>query len=146
CSITIRTAPASLFPDEVERQGANPVTEDRSTVSTPSHHPTSPTWVSKRDGRLVPFDADKISRALFAATESLGRPDAFMARELTDSIVHFLAPEADNSTLTSAQVAELVIKIVRELGQPALSQAFNDFARKRVHTSQKSSSPPLAPE
>ena len=41
-----------------------------------------PAWVQKRDGRLEPFDADKISRALFAASESLGRPDAFLAREL----------------------------------------------------------------
>ena len=57
----------------------------------------TPTWIAKRDGRLVPFEADKISRALFAATESLGRPDAFLARELTDGIVHFLAAESDGA-------------------------------------------------
>src|SRR5689334_6893843 len=42
--------------------------------------PLPPTWVSKRDGRLEPFEADKISRALFAAGERLGMPDAFLAR------------------------------------------------------------------
>ena len=45
--------------------------------------PQPPAWIHKRDGRLVPFEADKISRALFAATESLGQPNAFLARELT---------------------------------------------------------------
>ncbi len=56
-----------------------------------------PAWVRKRDGRLEPFDADKISRALFAASEALGRPDAFLARELTDGVVHFLTEEADDA-------------------------------------------------
>ena len=80
-----------------------------------------PAWVRKRDGRLEPFDADKISRALFAASESLGRPDAFLARELTDGVVHFLGAETDSGATSTNQVAELVAKVVRELGQPALS-------------------------
>ncbi|HZY85346.1 MAG TPA: ATP cone domain-containing protein, partial [Gemmataceae bacterium] len=57
--------------------------------------PAPPTWVYKRDGRLVPFDADKISRALFAAAEGLGRADAFLARELADAVVHFLTAEGE---------------------------------------------------
>jgi hypothetical protein len=88
--------------------------------------PALPAWVYKRDGRLVPFEADKISQALFAAGESLGRPDAFLARELTDGVLHFLAAETAGGTPTTAQVAELAAKVVRELGHPALAQAFSD--------------------
>jgi hypothetical protein len=80
--------------------------------------------VYKRDGRLVPFEADKISRGLFAATESLGRPDAFVARELADGILHFLAAEVGGAIPTTGQIADTVIKVGRELGQPALAQAF----------------------
>jgi hypothetical protein len=83
-----------------------------------------PAWVLKRDGQRVPFDADKISRALFAAGESLGRPDAFLARELADGVVHFLTLECEGITPTTQQIAEIVEKIVRELGQPALAEAF----------------------
>ncbi|MBY0525714.1 MAG: hypothetical protein K2R98_20075 [Gemmataceae bacterium] len=90
------------------------------------------TWVSKRDGRLVPFEADKISRALFAATEDLGHPDAFLARELTDGVLHFLAAECEGRTPTTAQVADVVTKVVRELGHPALSQSFARFTRECV--------------
>ena len=90
---------------------------------------TAPAWVHKRDGRLVPFEADKISRSLFAATEEVGRPDAFLARELTDGVLHFLSGEADEHIPTTADVAELVTKVVRELGQPALARAYADFAR-----------------
>jgi hypothetical protein len=106
--------------------------EDRSAVSEPSSSPPAgPAWVRKRDGRLVPFEADKISRALFAATEGLGRPDAFLARELTDGVVHFLALEVDGTVPTTEQVAEMTAKVVRELGQPALAQAFTEFTRQK---------------
>jgi hypothetical protein len=99
-------------------------------VTEPASPPAPPVWVTKRDGRLVPFEADKISRALFAATEELGHPDAFLARELTDSVVHFLTAEAD-AIPTTAQVADLVVKIVRELGQPALAAAFANGQHSR---------------
>jgi hypothetical protein len=89
-----------------------------------------PSWISKRDGRLVPFEADKICRALFAVTEALGRPDAFLARELTDGVLHFLPAElSDSSPPTTAGVAELVAKVVRELGHPTIAQRFASFVK-----------------
>jgi hypothetical protein len=106
--------------------------EDPPTVT--DHPPTSPplpAWVKKRDGRLVPFEADKISRALFAAAESLGRPDPFLARELTDGIVHFLVSDVEGAVPTTAQIAELTVKVVRELGQPALAAAFGEGQKKK---------------
>src|SRR5713101_3041300 len=96
---------------------------------TPSLTPFA--WVHKRDGRLVPFEADKISRALFAASESAGRPDAFLARELTDSILHFLAVEITDVVPSTAQIAECVTKVVRELGQPALARAYADVGTRQ---------------
>jgi hypothetical protein len=93
--------------------------------------PGPPAWVHKRDGQLVPFDADKISRALFAAGESVGRPDAFLARELADGVVHFLALESEGATPTTEQITEVVIKVVRELGQPALAEAFARIGQER---------------
>lgn len=103
--------------------------------------PAPPVWVSKRDGQIVPFDADKISRALFSAAESLGRPDAFLARELADGVVHFLTLESEGTTPTTQQIAEVVIKVVRELGQPALAEAFARFAQMRTR---RIAAPPTA--
>ena len=85
-------------------------------MSTP-FQPVPPTWVRKRDGRTVPFEADRISRALFAAAESCGRADAFLARELADVVVHFLADEADGKVPGTEQVHEVVVKVLRELKQ-----------------------------
>jgi hypothetical protein len=83
-----------------------------------------PVWVTKHDGRLVPFEADEICQALFAASEMLGRPDAFLARELTDGVLHFLGQEYAGSTPSTAHIAEWVVKVVRELGHPDLARAF----------------------
>jgi hypothetical protein len=93
--------------------------------------PLLPAWVHKRDGRQAPFEADKISRALFAASETLGRPDAFLARELTDGVVHFLTLEVNGVAPSTEQIAETVVKTVRELGQPALAQAFAAGAERK---------------
>ena len=89
---------------------------------------TLPAWVRNRDGRLVQFDPDKISRALFAAAESLGRPDAFLVRELADGVVHFLSGESTEQSVTTIQIDEIVIKTVRELGHPVLAEAFAAWA------------------
>jgi hypothetical protein len=104
--------------------------------------PAPPEQVYKRDGQLVPFDADKISRSLFAATESLGRPDAFLARELADGVVHFLCEEGDAAPPTTEQIAELVVKVVRELGQPVLAEAYAAGRRQRKQTPVTSVAPP----
>ena len=94
--------------------------------------PILPTKAAKRDGSVVEFDADRISRSLFAASESIGRPDAFLARELADGAVHFLAQESTSDTISTQEIAEVVVKVVRELGQPALAAAFEEHGRRRV--------------
>src|SRR5260370_34144560 len=102
---------------------------------------TLPAWVRKRNGTLVRFDPDKISPALFAAAENLGQPNAFLARELADGVVHFLAAESAEQPPTTTQIAESVVKTVRELGHPALAQAFADGARIRARRHQPETMP-----
>src|SRR5438128_1677698 len=92
-----------------------------------------PAWIYKRDGRLVPFEPDRITQALFAATEARQQPDTFLARELADGVLHFIGQEfSPSETPTTTQIAELVIKVVRELGQPALAEAFAGENQRRA--------------
>ena len=93
--------------------------------------PEVPVSVSKRDGRVEPFDADKICQALFAATETLGTPNAFLARELTDAVVHFLAADAGSTQLATKDIAEQVGKVVRELGHPGLAGGLAQAAAQK---------------
>jgi hypothetical protein len=86
-----------------------------------------PNWVAKRDGRLAPFDGDKICRALFAAGERLGRRNPFLARELTDGVLHFLAADGTDDPLPTDQLAEVITKVVRELGHPSLALTYEQY-------------------
>src|SRR5262249_3511346 len=104
---------------------------DRLSVNPQQSEGASPEWIYKRDGRLVAFEADKISRCLFAANEALGTPDPFKARELTDVVLHFISKEFDRTIPTTPQIREWVVKVVRELGQPQIAQEYSIYDRQR---------------
>lgn len=86
-----------------------------------------PIWVRRRDGSQVPFDADQICQSLYAAAESLGTRDAFLIRELTDAVVHFLGRETWQIIPTTQQIAAEVAKIVREIGHPQLARCYAEM-------------------
>ncbi len=44
--------------------------------------------VQKRDGRLVPFDAGKISFAIFKALRATGNPDRYLANKITGKVIN----------------------------------------------------------
>ena len=43
--------------------------------------------VQKRDGRIVPFEAEKITFAVFKALRAIGHPDRKLAQEITDNVI-----------------------------------------------------------
>jgi len=48
------------------------------------------TQIRKRSGEIVNFDQDKITNAIFKATEAIGRPDKKLAQKLSDHVVKIL--------------------------------------------------------
>lgn len=103
-----------------------------------------PERIRKRSGSVEPFRPDQLTRSLFAATEQLGTPDAFLARELADGVLHFLSRETDAPELSTEALAELTIKVVRELGHPRLAEVY----RQQIEATQppvQSSLPTSAP-
>ena len=87
-----------------------------------------PAWVRKRDGTTESFDPEKIHRALYAATETAGHADAFLARELADGALHFLAAEGDPSLVSTAFISDTLTKVVRELGYAWVAKALAEHA------------------
>lgn len=85
--------------------------------------PRLPSWVRLENGSLVPFDPDTTQKWIFAALARCGHPDAFLCRELTDSVHHFLADRVDPGTVGHARLEEVVIQILRELGHARLAAA-----------------------
>jgi len=85
-----------------------------------------PESVRNSDGATEPFEPERITRTLFAATLRIGSPDPFLARELTESVLHFLSIDREGTTTTGQEIAEIAEKIVRELGHPALARAYRE--------------------
>lgn len=90
-----------------------------------------PTFIRKRDGRLVPFEADRVTQTLFALTERLDQPDAFLARELTDSILHFLREQESDQSLSTQQLMGWMQHVLRELGQQRLATELGRYASEQ---------------
>lgn len=103
-----------------------------------------PAWVRRRDGSQVPFEPDRICLSLHAAAESLGAASAFLTRELTDVVLHFLAKEEFDGVPTTGQIAEQVEKIVREVGQPALARRYAQLQREPAAESSRAGRVTLA--
>jgi hypothetical protein len=85
-------------------------------------HGPLPNWVAGPDSHREPFDEDLVSRAVFAATERVGRPDPFLSRELTDSVLHFLAADGTADEIAVRDLHDTIVKVVRELGRAALAR------------------------
>src|ERR1051325_428795 len=94
-------------------------------VSDESAH--LPVWVRRRDGGQVPFEADRICQSLYVAAESLGAANAFLIRELTDAVLHFLAQQSWDAIPTTSALGAEVAKIVREIGQPLLAKRYAEL-------------------
>ncbi|HEX3148103.1 MAG TPA: ATP cone domain-containing protein [Gemmataceae bacterium] len=93
-----------------------------------------PELVRLADGRIEPFEPERITHSLFAAAESLGKPDAFLARELTEGVLHFLAAETSGNEITGSDISWVVVKVVRELGHPDLARVFDELRHRRPKT------------
>lgn len=93
-----------------------------------------PKTIHLPDGRTIPFEPEQIGRDLFAVTEQQGRPDTFLARELTDGVLHFLA-ESDADSIVWSDLTELVAKVIRELGRPAEAILYESSHREPPRSS-----------
>jgi hypothetical protein len=90
-----------------------------------------PAWVRRRDGSQVPFEADRICQSLYAAAEATSAvPSAFLIRELTDVVLHFLAQTPFDGIPSTAQIAEQIEKVIREVGQPVLARHYADMHKQ----------------
>ncbi len=79
-------------------------------------------WLRGVDGQLRPLSADPISQRLFLASEKVGQPNAFLARELADRIVDWLLD--DPEPISESDLHDQVVTLVREFGHPAVALAY----------------------
>lgn len=109
-----------------------------------THSPIrSPSWVRHVDGRLEPFDADWICRTVIQAMQSLDQCDPLLARELTESVLHFLDRDCTDRSVRLEDLTYTTVKVVRELGHPALAHEIQQSQVCRQETDRPRATPEL---
>jgi len=80
--------------------------------------------IRKRDGRIVPFEKEKITIAIFKAARAVGGSDRERARELTERVVETLNKKYDGKIATVENVQDAVEKVLVENGHYKTAKAF----------------------
>ena len=90
------------------------------------------TKIRKRDGRIVDFDQEKITNAIFKAAVAVGGKDRKLAEELSSKVVAILEKRFDGHTIPSVEeVQDTVEKVLIENGHARTAKAYILYRQKR---------------
>ena len=78
----------------------------------------------KRDGRIVEFDKEKITVAIFKAAKAVGGDDKDLANELSDLVVMFLEKTYIDEAPTLEDIQDMVEKVLMETGHAKTAKAY----------------------
>jgi ribonucleoside-triphosphate reductase len=80
--------------------------------------------IRKRDGRIVDFDQEKITKAVWAAAQAVGGRDRSLAERLSDQVVAILEQRFPARTPTVEDVQDTVEKVLIEEGHARTAKAY----------------------
>ncbi len=90
-------------------------------------------WVQKRDGRIVPFQAEKIADAIFAAAKAVGGEDRRQAEVLAGQVIHLLQQKVLAQEVPQVEeIQDLVEKVLIEQGHARTAKAYILYRNHRT--------------
>ena len=87
--------------------------------------------VRKRDDRVVPFNADKITDAVYKAVRSVGKGTRSTAEELSAAVVHFLDKRFGKGIPGIEEIQDVVETVLIETGHAEVAKAYILYRNKR---------------
>lgn len=90
--------------------------------------------IVKRDGRIVPFEIEKIASAIFRAAQATGGRDYDMALHLAELVRGILDADAENPTPTVEHVQDVVEKTLIENGHARTAKKYILYRNERTRT------------
>jgi ribonucleoside-diphosphate reductase alpha chain len=89
--------------------------------------------IKKRDGRIVPFDQNKITEAIWNAAKSVGGTDKELAKKISNQVAAVLEVFFKDKTEapTVEQIQDLVEKILIENGHAKTAKAYILYRQKQ---------------
>jgi len=89
--------------------------------------------IKKRDGRVVPFDAEKITQAIFKAARAVGGENYSLAVDLTEEVINFLSTQKFSGLIPSVEeIQDAVEKVLIEKGHARTAKAYILYRAKRT--------------
>ena len=88
--------------------------------------------IVKRDGRIVPFEMDKIANAIFGAAKASGGQDYQMALALAEQVEKMLENAAGNDAPTIEQIQDTVEKVLIESGHARTAKNYILYRNERT--------------
>ncbi|MCD6226404.1 MAG: ribonucleoside triphosphate reductase [Candidatus Aenigmarchaeota archaeon] len=82
------------------------------------------TKIRKRDGRVVKFDQNKITNAIWAAAQAIGGTDRKLSEKLSDEVVKLLNEKYDGKIPTVENIQDIVEKVLVENGHYKTAKAY----------------------
>jgi ribonucleoside-diphosphate reductase alpha chain len=87
--------------------------------------------VRKRDGRLVPFDADRITEAIFRAAREAGTPDRHLAEDATRRALDDLEQHFDGQPPGVEDVQDSVERALMAMGLSEVARPYVIYRQRR---------------
>jgi hypothetical protein len=72
-------------------------------------------WVRADDGRLTPFDADRLADSIALACEFTGHTDRLLAESVAAAVQHFTRDCETDHTIDADEIANLVVAVLTAL-------------------------------
>lgn len=93
-------------------------------------------YVKKRDGRIIPFNSDRITRAIFLAASKIAQQDGKsadynIAEELTQEVIKLLNKKYINSIPGVEDIQNAVVKVLIETGHAKTSEEYIIYRTER---------------
>lgn len=91
-----------------------------------------PVKIRKRDGRIVPFEMEKITTAIYKATLAIGKPDREGAERLAKEVVSALEVQFPEGIPSVEEVQDIVEKTLIKQGYADAAKAYILYRKKRA--------------
>ncbi len=81
-------------------------------------------WVRAEDGRLEPFDEQRLALSIQKAAEKVGHSDWWLAESIAAAVHAFAIKSRREQMIPSKEIAELVATVLATLGYDWISEAY----------------------
>ncbi|MBO8157991.1 ribonucleoside triphosphate reductase [Thermosyntropha sp.] len=87
--------------------------------------------IKKRDGRIVPFEKEKITKAIWKAAQAVGGKDYNLAVELTEKVVEIAQYVNGDAIATVEDIQDLVERVLVKNGHYKTAKAYILYRKQR---------------